>query len=185
MPIDITQVKQKNTKTLGGWWAYDERTNKDIEAGFKVYRTYKLMRLEQSAEVEAAAAATSPPLEGVMQPPLECNLHMENFWNEEDDDDLFDYLISSDSDSFDSDEVSEDWSSDSSSDFEMQYGPESDASDPRKLQQLICGRIYIIDLEQLTQTLRSKPARMRKIMRYNASEAPPVTVKGVAGIYFS
>lgn len=176
MPIDIIQVKQKHTKTLGGWWAYDVRTNEDIEKGFQAYEAYKQTRSPQSA---GAAEATAPPLGSIIKP-RECNLHVESCWNDEDDDD--DAFFDSDFDGFDNDEIPEDWSSDSSSDFEMQYGAEFDASDPSKLQQLICGQIYIIDLVQMTQTLRSQSARLRKIMRCKGSEATPNAFKGVAGI---
>lgn len=103
-------------------------------------------------------------------------------WNEEDDDDVESTdFYDCDFDGFDIDEDVEDWSSDSSSDFEMQYGAGGDASDPSKLLQLICGRMYIIDLAQMTQTPRAKCSKMRKIMRCKASEPAP-GVRGVAGL---
>lgn len=106
----------------------------------------------------------------------------EGCWNEEDDDDVVSIeFYDCDFDGFDNDENVAAWSSDSSSDFEMQYGAGGDASDPSKLWQLICGRMYVIDLAQMTQTPRARLSRMRKIMRCKASEPAP-GVKGVAGL---
>lgn len=133
----------RTPQTLGGWWAYDERTNDEIETSYQSFLAHKAKR-ENEEDIS------------VIRQEIE---NLEDNWNE--------MLENLDYD--DCDEISSDCSSDS--------GPE----DPSCCQLLICGQLYVIDLIDMTQTLRSKPSRKRNIMRRKKSEPAP-GVKGVAGL---
>ncbi|XP_017844362.1 uncharacterized protein LOC108601005 isoform X3 [Drosophila busckii] len=157
----------------GGWWAYDARTNEDIETAYQAYETHKKT---------APAAPVAAPNAVRQRPFCSCHLHMDI--SSESDDEL---EVSSQE--FNESELQditeginmelEGWSTDSSSDFELEYG--DNANEPGHLHQLICGQLYIINMIDMTQSPRSDPSRKRKIMRCKSSEPAP-GVKGIAGL---
>ncbi|XP_064545486.1 uncharacterized protein Rnf146 isoform X4 [Drosophila montana] len=154
----------------GGWWAYDARTNEEIEMSYQAYQAYKI----NVASLPSTKA--SPPAVPAAAPVPERNRHT-NWSGGLDADGDLDEFFDDDFQGFANDV--EDCSTDSSSDYDMQYGSSPD--EPSRLKQLICGQLYIIDLICMTQTLRSEPTRKRNIIRRKTSEPAP-GVKGVAGL---
>lgn len=60
-----------------------------------------------------------------------------------------------------------------------QYIEEARALGVERLETLICGTLYVIDLQRLVQFNKENPTRRRKIKRELTSQ---VIAKGVAGI---
>ncbi|XP_023179206.2 uncharacterized protein LOC111605097 isoform X3 [Drosophila hydei] len=136
----------------GGWWAYDVRTNEELEMSYQAYHSYKVNRVAPTVKEGKPVSRNG-------------GANVDYKLNE-----MFDNVDYGDC---------EESSTDSSSDFEMQYGSSPD--EPSRFQQLICGQLYIIDLIGMTQTLRSQSTRKRNIIRRKRSEPAP-GVKGVAGL---
>ncbi|XP_017955866.1 uncharacterized protein LOC108650992 isoform X3 [Drosophila navojoa] len=126
----------------GGWWAYDVRTNEELETSYQSFLAYKAKKAKEGQPLNRQ----------------DC-LHFEGNWRE-----LFENVDYDDCEEISSDSSSDGW-------------PE----DPSRCQQLICGQLYIIDLIDMTQSLRSQPSRKRNIIRRKRSEPAP-GVKGVAGL---
>ncbi|XP_062130457.1 uncharacterized protein LOC133841762 isoform X4 [Drosophila sulfurigaster albostrigata] len=128
----------------GGWWAYDERTNDDIETAFKAFEAYKTTNPKWMTSTTQSRNSR---------------------FSMNDDDYCFDFEYEDD---FDDVECYTQSSTDSSSDCEAV------TTDPSKLTQLICGQIYIIDLAQMSQALSSQPIKKRNIVRLKSSDPKPV-----------
>ncbi|KAM8708099.1 hypothetical protein ACLKA7_015122 [Drosophila subpalustris] len=157
----------------GGWWAYDVRTNEDIETAFKAYEEYIIAHPEKKvtaeAPLEGGVVDAVVPAVAQREQTRDQNLPMD--WTQYLEEDYYDYAFAG----FIEEEDYEAWSSDSSSDYEFRLGINKEH--PSKLHQLICGQMYIIDLVHMTQTLLSQPTKKRNIIRRKSSEPTP-DVKG-------
>ncbi|XP_017107785.2 uncharacterized protein Rnf146 isoform X4 [Drosophila bipectinata] len=142
----------------GGWWAYDTRTNEDIEVAYAGYLKYK-------------SEKPKPPPNPQKSP---------DFIALGDSDDEYclfetETLPSTDSDDYDASD--EDGFQSTSSEDLSDIGPH-----PSRLHLQICGAIYVIDFQCMQQYPRSDAQRRRNIIRRNASGSVPGVTKGVAGL---
>ncbi|KRK02363.1 uncharacterized protein Dyak_GE22479, isoform B [Drosophila yakuba] len=161
-----------------GWWAYDSRTNGDIEIAYASYQIYK---------------AQNPTIAALFD---RDHLTPVNYY----------YLSEENVVFFDADAQviiypsnnrpidqgapilpnNEDRDSPSPS---HEYSLSSDSEDlnvirphPGRLHIQICGRMYVIDFLQKIQYLRSTPEKRRNIMRCKSTDDVPGGKRGVAGL---
>ncbi|XP_017034482.1 uncharacterized RING finger protein C02B8.6 isoform X2 [Drosophila kikkawai] len=185
----------------GGWWAYDPRTNEDIEIAYAGYQTYKAGEPPfipedppnpanpiRTPPPETTEPAVTEPMASVLgAPPGNAALpsfpesSIELYTGDSEDetiemeDEEGDSIFGDDAfDYFDS--ADEDWQSSASDDL-SEIGPHAG-----RLHQLICGEIYVIDFLKMKQYPRSTPTRRRSIMRCKSTDAVPGVTKGVAGL---
>ncbi|KAL7734418.1 hypothetical protein ACLKA6_010747 [Drosophila palustris] len=179
----------------GGWWAYDVRTNEDIETAFKAYEEYIVAHPEKDVTAEAPLSGgvvdAVVPAVAQREQTRDPNLPMD--WTQYLDEDYYDYAFAG----FIEEEDYEAWSSDSSSDYEFRLGinkehPSWWQYDDRTSQDieeafkkgdkscsiLVAGYVYIVDLEQLVQQRQNEPTRCRRVKRDLAT----IPKKGVAGL---
>ncbi|XP_017127215.1 uncharacterized protein LOC108145984 isoform X2 [Drosophila elegans] len=190
----------------GGWWAYDSRTNGDIEIAYADFKKHKAAKPPQSdlatpldsiPDSDSGAMPPNPALASQNQEdptvpmdpsatarpePEACEDQPFSDRGTPDmfDNDTVEFTDAEDEDMYDDndedDEVS--MSTDSEDDF---CNPETGPQPGREHLQ-ICGRTYVIDFLQMKQYPRSHPERRRNIQRCKSTDAIHSLAKGVAGL---
>ncbi|XP_030377971.1 postreplication repair E3 ubiquitin-protein ligase RAD18 isoform X3 [Scaptodrosophila lebanonensis] len=124
----------------GGWWAYDLRTNEDIEQAFRAFEEYKEAPLpDTTTDANVNPNAKTASSNRIDQHDFILLNTIGISW--------FTQLDGDDEDDFD----------------DMGANVASDAVDPSKLQQQICGEIYIIDFRNMVGgNMTIVPARTLK-----------------------
>ncbi|XP_052845070.1 uncharacterized protein LOC128257878 isoform X2 [Drosophila gunungcola] len=190
----------------GGWWAYDSRTNGDIEIAYADFEKHKAAKPPQSAlatpldsipDSDSGAMPPNPALAPQNQedPTVPMDLSATAKPDPEAcedqpfgdpctpdmfDNDTIEFADGEDEDMYDDyDEDEEVWmSTDSEDDYcNPEIGPH-----PGRLHLQICGSTYVIDFLQMKQYPRSNPERRRNIQRCKSTDAVHSLSKGVAGL---
>ncbi|XP_020816241.1 E3 ubiquitin-protein ligase rnf146 isoform X2 [Drosophila serrata] len=183
----------------GGWWAYDPRTNEDIEIAYAGYLRYKTAKPPIIPEDHNPANPIRPPPEptepAVTEPmssilgaapgnaapssftesSIELNADDSEDETIEMEDEDRDSIFGDDAFDYDA-SAEDDWQSSASDDL-SEIGPHAG-----RLHQQICGEMYVIDFLKMKQYPRSSPDRRRNIMRCKSTDAVPGVTKGVAGL---
>ncbi|XP_044313943.1 uncharacterized protein LOC108047975 isoform X7 [Drosophila rhopaloa] len=174
----------------GGWWAYDSRTNGDIEIG---YADYKISLEAKSPQPKLAVLDSTPnsraipldPLIASVNPtpdpnPIDLTALAESIPDAAIDPPFID--PNNDNDFQSTNDADEDRYSDVSLTFDSDSECLYHYDDPDRLHLQICGRTYVIDFIQMKQYALSTRDKQRNIMRCKNTDAVQGFSKGVAGL---